>query len=557
MSESTGSLLTRVCEIRSRYGPGLAEEKTRLVTLLARRRLGSSREVESFHDAVLFMRAFPDDAGVLDACEQALRGFHRRGDVVGAQRDLEGTGIAGTTMSYPFSDPMARWLAAREPEGARLVWPDWERSGELDELLPLLTRKAEAPGVDDEAVSAREWLRNARCEGKGDYATLVERFAALDAAPEAREYLFNKLDVPVQWNLGGGPDSRTLARWQGDLPQYQRGPLEHGRPKLRQAVRQVPRIRAANPRDGQRLVDLSRSTMSVRYRELEAFDYGDPRDAWLADAGRGLSISFVGLRPERRLWPESLYGGLFLKNGVPIGYHLASALFGSSEVAYNVFPEFRGGESAWMFGRLLATVHGFLGATDFTVFRYQIGYENQEAIDSGAFWFYQKLGFRPRGGAVRKLIRAEQARMRASPGHRSPPTVLRRLSEEHVYFHLGARREDLIGLFPYANLGHKVTKWFASHGGSTAAARRDAVREAVALLGVRHRSSWPVAERRAFETWAPVVVLLDGLKRWRTARRRELVSVLRAKGGIHEVRFVQLSNHHQPFRRALQRLCVS
>jgi hypothetical protein len=557
MSQSTGSLLRRLFEIRSSYGSGEAEEKTRLVTLLARRRLGSSREVESFHDAVLFMRAFPDDAGMLDACERALCGFHRRGDVVRAQRDLEGTGIAGTAMSYPFSYPMAHWLAAREPEGARLVWPDWERSGELDDLLPLLTRKAEAPGVDDETVSAREWLHNARCEGKGDYVTLVERFGALDAAPEVREYLFNNLDVPVQWDLGGGPDSRTLARWQGGPTQYQCGPLDHSRPKLRQAVLEVPRIRAVDPRDGQRLVDLSRSTMSVRYRELEAFDYGDPRDAWLADVGRGLLISLVGLRPERRLWPESLYGGLFLKNGVPIGYHLASALFGSSEVAYNVFPEFRRGESAWMFGRLLATVHGFLGATDFTVFRYQIGYENQEAIDSGAFWFYHKLGFRPRGGAVRKLIRAEEARLRARPGYRSPPTVLRRLSEEHVYFHVGARRDELIGLFPYANLGHKVTQWFASHGGSTVAARRDAVREAEALLGVRRRSSWPVAERRAFATWAPAVVLLDGLKRWRTERRRELVRVLRAKGGIHEVRFVQLSNHHHPFRRALQTLCLS
>jgi len=37
---------------------------------------------------------------------------------------------------------------------------------------------------------------------------------------------------------------------------------------------------------------------------------------------------------------------LTLKNGVPIGYVLASGLFGSSEVMYNVFETFRGGESA-------------------------------------------------------------------------------------------------------------------------------------------------------------------------------------------------------------------
>jgi hypothetical protein len=226
-------------------------------------------------------------------------------------------------------------------------------------------------------------------------------------------------------------------------------------------------------------------------------------------------------------------------------------------VAYNVFPEFRGGESAWMFARLLATIHGFLGATDFTIVPYQLGFENQEGIESGAFWFYQKLGFWPSDRAARKLVRSQLARIKAKPGYRSSPDMLERLASQPVFFHLGERRDDLIGLFPYANLGHKVTHWLASHGDSVTAARRAAAREAQSLLGVRRRSSWPVAERRAFDTWAPVVVQLQGLTRWGTARRRELVRVLRAKGGTHEVRFVELSNQHHLFRRALQKLCLS
>jgi len=42
---------------------------------------------------------------------------------------------------------------------------------------------------------------------------------------------------------------------------------------------------------------------------------------------------------------ESVYGFLTLKNGIPIGYVLVSALFGSSEIAYNVFETYRGGEA--------------------------------------------------------------------------------------------------------------------------------------------------------------------------------------------------------------------
>jgi hypothetical protein len=47
----------------------------------------------------------------------------------------------------------------------------------------------------------------------------------------------------------------------------------------------------------------------------------------------GLAFACLGAIPARRLMLESVYGFLTLKNGVPIGYVLTSALFGSSELA--------------------------------------------------------------------------------------------------------------------------------------------------------------------------------------------------------------------------------
>jgi hypothetical protein len=51
----------------------------------------------------------------------------------------------------------------------------------------------------------------------------------------------------------------------------------------------------------------------------------------------GLAFAAVGVRPERRLLFEAVYAFLTLQNGVPIGYVLNSALYGSAEIAYNVF----------------------------------------------------------------------------------------------------------------------------------------------------------------------------------------------------------------------------
>ena len=154
-------------------------------------------------------------------------------------------------------------------------------------------------------------------------------------------------------------------------------------------------------------------------------------------------------------------------------------------------------------------------------------------------------------------MRREVARLGARKGYRTPPATLRRLAEENIFFSLGGEREDLIGLFPYGNLGHQATRYLASLDADPAAAVRAAVEEAAKKLGVRSRRTWPPAERRAFAAWAPRVAQLRGAERWPAAERRSLVRLLRAKGGRHEADFVRLANRHARFRRALQRLCLA
>ena len=74
-----------------------------------------------------------------------------------------------------------------------------------------------------------------------------------------------------------------------------------------------------------------------------------------------------------------------------------SALFGSSEIAFNVFESFRGAEAGLIYGRVLGVTRALFGADSFTIFPYQLGDDNEEGIESGAWWFYRKLGFRPEG----------------------------------------------------------------------------------------------------------------------------------------------------------------
>ena len=143
--------------------------------------------------------------------------------------------------------------------------------------------------------------------------------------------------------------------------------------------------------------------LSARNRELYPLLHANPQDVWLADLERGIRIALVGVLPESRLPLESYYSYLVLKNGIPVGYGGGSLLFDRLELAGNIFESFRQGESAYIFSQVYRTFFHLCGAPYLLVPRYQVGYENEEALQSGAFWFYHKLGFRPEDPAVLAL----------------------------------------------------------------------------------------------------------------------------------------------------------
>ena len=109
--------------------------------------------------------------------------------------------------------------------------------------------------------------------------------------------------------------------------------------------------------------------------------------------------------------------GMYFKNGVPVGY--VEVLWprgekgGRMEVGFNLYYTFRQGETAWLYARLLKLFRERFRVASFFIDPYQLGHENEEAIESGSFWFYYKLGFRP-----------ESQMARRAGVQRSPPTRL-------------------------------------------------------------------------------------------------------------------------------------
>jgi hypothetical protein len=315
------------------------------------------------------------------------------------------------------------------------------------------------------------------------------------------------------------------------------------------------KVRSLPVGEARKVIHLAREAMITRSRDLDVFEHADERDIRLVTCDRGYQFACIGVVPERRLMLESVYGFLTLKNGMPIGYLLVGSLFNSSEVAFNMFETVRGAESGLIYSRVLAMVRRLFGSDTFMVPPYQLGHNNQEALESGAWWFYYKLGFRPKDAGVRRLLKTELGKIKRRPRHRTDITTLNELSSENMYLSLGSRRADVMGEISLGDIGLKVAHYLAERfGADREQGLRTCSAEAIRRLGVRSFSRYTAGEILTWKRWSPLVMLLDGVEAWKPAEKRALVEVIRAKGGLRESRFVELFNRHRKLRKAMLRL---
>jgi hypothetical protein len=557
MASKARQLIGELERLKTEFGPARGRLKTERLSRLAALTLPSAGAVLRLHEILCFLRAYPDDASVLRLVERLLREFPHRADLRRFRRQLADTGIAGTEVHYEFFARMAQWLVERWPDRVHVDWPALADPRKLEKVLHLLALYSETPGLDEYGFALRKWIDLLKGPGETDATFLVRRLTTLLPDPRLHEYFYESLALPLWIKPGPDTPARTRAKVRGVRVAYQTGLLTRGRPDIRREMARPPlAVSPVSPRRGRRLIDLAREAMITRSRDLDVFAYGDPRDVRIVDCGAGLQFVAIGAIPERRLMLEAVYGFLTLKNGVPIGYVLNSALFGSVEVAYNVFDTYRAAEAAYIYGRLLATLRHLFRADAFTIYPYQLGGEgNEEGLRSGAWWFYQKLGFRARDPKVLALMNRELRRLRADPKHRSGLPTLRRLAAENVYFHLGPERSDVIGRLPLGGVGLRITAYLSGRFGSDRArAYAVCAEEAARRVGLRSRRGWTAGERLAWRRWSPLLLVLPCLERWPAADRTALIEVVRAKGGRCEADFALAFDRHRRLRRAVSRL---
>ncbi|HYM77344.1 MAG TPA: hypothetical protein VE377_15320 [Candidatus Dormibacteraeota bacterium] len=608
MGSSLDALLNDLEAARNSFGRGAASRVNGLLRQLSRQEFDDPKSLIRFHEALLFLRAFPASASVVPQVEKLLHRFHERigrirqlGGDMSVFDDFDTSGIAGTTMQDTLNFEVARWLVRRIPGNVEIAWDDYDEERAMGSTWPRFVPLLEEDSDVEANIPWRRWLDAARGREK-DFAWLIRRFEEWDTSDlRLKAELYDSMRLPLRWHLKNLKLSRTR-NWRRPGKFFVHdGPLITRRDVslAREFERPAPKFVRLSRREGEAVMQTIREVMVVRYRELYGTTLGDPTSVVRAEAGRGVVFYFWNLPPSRRLPVRAYVAGFTLKNGVPINYVEAIGLCEWIEVGFNTFYTYRQGETAWIYAQALRCLCAWTGAKTISVYPYQIGQNNDEALDSGAFWFYRKLGFRSGKPELEQLARNEERKIAADAKYRTPRRTLARLAEAHVFYEVPGlkprfsegtltrplkgrsstvdhaftvepaslpEREALLPALPAEikrgpwdtfstrNLALRVNQRMAREFGGDAVRIREASMREVARAVAVNPSRWTPSERHSFANWSLVLALIPGLAGWTGAEKRQLVAIIRAQSGRDEMHYLRRTQQHERLRNEFLRL---
>jgi hypothetical protein len=404
-------------------------------------------------------------------------------------------------------------------------------------------------------IPYREWLGRAR-NGTAEIEWMLAHFDKLPLSQKEKAEIYNAQQLYVRWTPTYH-STRTGLRSTDNQPIfYQRGPLIHRRDvELNNEIcKPVSTIRKLSPREGERALDLAKDASTVRYRELYGFTHGDPKRVFKVELDRGLCLHVIGLPPERRLPLRAYHAAMLYRNAVPIGYFEGLSLCEKMESGFNLYYTFREGETAWIYAQTLNVMRHIAGVTTFSLDPYQIGYENEEGIESGAFWFYRKLGFRSTDPALRELTAREEKKLTTKKNYRSSAGTLRKLARAPMIFELDTKQQGDWDRFQVRNIGMRVQDRMAqAFNGDALLMRKNTVNLVESALKLE-TSQLNKSQQQTFSDFALVLSLVHDLPEWSDREKQKLISIIRAKAGVDEKRYLREMQKHEKLRRELIRL---
>lgn len=416
-------------------------KKSELLNALLIQKDFTSKDLINYHDTLLFLLAYPQNKTIHELVVEALNVFENqllhfiKKNKKNALDELNGSGLSNTYLVSSFGWDLTKHLSQHYKDQISIDTIDWECENGID-ILKLILPKSEQDILLLKEDSITNWFVSLAGKEQSALAFLLHSLEEKFPDQEVREYFFLKLKVYVKITFSNELQSRSQIRGLKHATFFHESALIKKinlTEELQQKVKGPIRLNTEKQTWIWRQSQLMLLSLG---RETDPLAYGESDAVQVYDAGRGVYVCLTGMRPNKRLPFESYIGYMAYKNGMPIAYGGAWIFGNRARIGLNVFEPYRGGESTWIFAAILRTYIQAFKIKHLLVDPYQIGKDNEEAIESGAFWFYYKLGFKPIQINLKELAAAEFVKMSEDKLYRTNKAVLRKLAHSTLGIHL-------------------------------------------------------------------------------------------------------------------------
>jgi hypothetical protein len=404
--------------ILNRFDGSANDQKRLLLLRLAKNKLPSSKTLTSYFEALLFICAFPPDKKTLVLAEQELlriSSFLKKAKM-GIKKQFANSGLPFTPFVSCFSYDCVQWLiihadctvSVNKFENAR-----FDLNEVLQITLPTLERSETTAGLGN-----AELLEALMVKKEKHLHFFMNELQKLDVHPDIKEHLYSGLGIHIDIVPLKKEFSRSYNRivnrkvfFHSDIIKD----FDHQN-LLDSKIGDAVNLSAGQKK---KMINVVKNAMALKDRETDPVTYLDENSFRLYELDRGIAVAVYGIQPFKQMPLESYVGYTLFKNGFPAVYGGGWVFGRRSDFGINIFETFRGGESGYMLCQLLRVYRQVFGVDHFEIEAYQFGLDNPEGIESGAFWFYYRYGFRPKDKKLLKLANDESAKITARKNYRT------------------------------------------------------------------------------------------------------------------------------------------
>jgi hypothetical protein len=478
--------------------------------------------LKEYHEVLLLFCAYPGHKKVR---ELAIEELNRLGQGIKNhlynnrwQHVLAGSGLPFTELRCQYSLEMVSWLLEKFPGQVKPAEAGATATAVRQTFQSLL------PGIEFERSTHGDlnlWNRIKSLSGHYFNVPSLKWLLQLIQQQQwpvlLRDQLYDNLNIFISWSLTGNSCNRSFLHWPVNNVYCQ----SIKKKKVNSTLIIHQPVKPSLPlseQEKKELIGTMRASLAFYYRETDPFTYADTTAIELFELGQGLQVALIGMRKERRLSLESYVGFMAFKNGVPVSYG-GGWLFGHRcKIGVNIYPPFRGAESAWLFCQVMRLYYQRYNVHRFVVKPYQFGKGNPEGLKSGAFWFYYKLGFRPVNEKIRNAAEAGWKKITAGKSYRTSLKTLKSFTASNKEWIV----EKKMGVHSLAGeLSSQVSSMIRQEfQGDREQAIFTCTRKMKIFLGIRSMPQLSREEISVWQNWALLWSILPGHHTWNSRQRK-------------------------------------